>query len=97
MFTRHTPAVLLPSRPPPLHTTNTHLQTQYKQTAPGKYDEKGLEALDYVLDSANRHGIQLILSFIDNWKYYNGVAQVRVVLYIALKSSGVLAPRQLAR
>lgn len=45
------------------------------QTAPGKYDEKGLQALDYVLDSASRNGIQLILSFVDNWKYYNGVAQ----------------------
>ncbi|KAI8471837.1 MAG: glycoside hydrolase superfamily [Monoraphidium minutum] len=45
------------------------------QTAPGQYDPKGLAALDYVLDSASRHGIQLILSFVDNWKYYNGVAQ----------------------
>jgi hypothetical protein len=33
------------------------------------------QALDYVIDSARRHGIALILSFIDNWKYYNGVAQ----------------------
>lgn len=46
------------------------------QTGPGAYDPQGLAALDYVLDSASRHGIQLILSFIDNWKYYNGVAQV---------------------
>uniref|UniRef100_A0A383VL97 mannan endo-1,4-beta-mannosidase n=1 Tax=Tetradesmus obliquus TaxID=3088 RepID=A0A383VL97_TETOB len=45
------------------------------QTAPGKYDEQGLQALDYVIDSASRHGIRLILSFIDNWKYYNGVDQ----------------------
>jgi mannan endo-1,4-beta-mannosidase len=45
------------------------------QTAPGKYDPRGVEALDYVLDSASRHGIQLILSFADNWKYYNGVDQ----------------------
>ena len=47
------------------------------QTAPGVYDDKGLAALDYVLDSASRNGIQLILSFVDNWKYYNGVSQVR--------------------
>jgi hypothetical protein len=46
------------------------------QTAAGTYDESGLEALDYVLDSAARHNISLILSFIDNWKYYNGVDQV---------------------
>ena len=45
------------------------------QTAPGQYDENGLKALDYVIDSARRHGIKLILSFIDNWKYYNGVDQ----------------------
>ena len=56
-----------PQRPPP--------PRRPAQTAPGKYDEGGLEALDYVLDSARRHGIQLILSFVDNWKYYNGVAQ----------------------
>jgi hypothetical protein len=35
------------------------------------------QALDYVIDSAARHGMTLILSFIDNWKYYNGVSQVR--------------------
>lgn len=50
------------------------------QLSPGKYDEKGIAALDYVLDSASRHGIHLILSFIDNWKYYNGVDQVRTCL-----------------
>lgn len=41
----------------------------------GKYDEDGLKALDYVIASASKHGIKLILSFIDNWKYYNGVDQ----------------------
>lgn len=45
------------------------------QVSPGKYDADGVEALDYVLDSAARHGISLILSFADNWKYYNGVDQ----------------------
>jgi hypothetical protein len=44
-------------------------------TAPGTYDEGGLEALDYVIASASKHGVRLILSFIDNWKYYNGVDQ----------------------
>jgi hypothetical protein len=42
----------------------------------GMYDEDGLKALDYVIHSASKHGIKLILSFIDNWKYYNGVDQV---------------------
>jgi hypothetical protein len=41
-----------------------------------RYDPTGLKGLDYVLDSAARHNITLILSFIDNWKYYNGVGQV---------------------
>jgi hypothetical protein len=45
------------------------------QTAPGQYDENGLKALDYVLHAASQHGIKLILSLIDNWKYYNGVDQ----------------------
>jgi len=45
------------------------------QVSAGKYDAEGAEALDYVLDSAARHGIVLILSFADNWKYYNGVDQ----------------------
>jgi hypothetical protein len=43
--------------------------------AAGKYDDGGLEALDYVIASASKHGVRLILSFIDNWKYYNGVDQ----------------------
>lgn len=43
--------------------------------AAGKYDDGGLEALDYVIASASKHGVKLILSFIDNWKYYNGVDQ----------------------
>jgi hypothetical protein len=41
----------------------------------GKYDESGLEALDYIIASAAKNGVKLILSFIDNWKYYNGVDQ----------------------
>jgi len=43
--------------------------------AAGEYDEAGLKALDYVIASASKHGVKLILSFIDNWKYYNGVDQ----------------------
>ena len=66
------------------HTdTHTHPPCPSRaQTGPGQYDPKGLAALDYVLDSASRHGIQLILSFIDNWKYYNGVAQVCVCVWV---------------
>lgn len=28
-----------------------------------------------MIASASKHGVKLILSFIDNWKYYNGVDQ----------------------
>jgi mannan endo-1,4-beta-mannosidase len=45
------------------------------QTAPGVYDERGLKALDFVLETARKYGLQVILSLIDNWKYYNGVDQ----------------------
>jgi mannan endo-1,4-beta-mannosidase len=45
------------------------------QTAPGKYDERGLKSLDFVLETARKYGLQVVLSFIDNWKYYNGVDQ----------------------
>jgi mannan endo-1,4-beta-mannosidase len=45
------------------------------QIAPGKYDERGLKSLDFVLETARKYGLQVVLSFIDNWKYYNGVDQ----------------------
>lgn len=45
------------------------------QTAPGLYDPRGLRALDAVLQLASRNGLKVILSFADNWKYYNGVDQ----------------------
>eukprot|EP00210_Caulerpa_lentillifera_P007506 g7172.t1 len=45
------------------------------QTRPGNYDTQTLASLDYILDEARRYGIRVILSFVDNWKYYNGVDQ----------------------
>jgi len=38
----------------------------------GKFNERALQQLDYVLDSARRHGIRLVLPFCDNWDYYVG-------------------------
>lgn len=38
----------------------------------GKFNERALQQLDYVLDSASRHNIRLILPFCDNWDYYVG-------------------------
>eukprot|EP00803_Ostreobium_quekettii_P000277 evm.model.scf_996.1 EVM.evm.TU.scf_996.1 scf_996:6145-15734(-) len=54
------------------HTNDKKFPFQEK---PGKYSEKGFRALDYILDEARRHGMHVILSMVDNWKYYNGVDQ----------------------
>lgn len=37
-------------------------------TAPGKYNEKAMKALDWVLAEAGKRNLKLILTFADNWK-----------------------------
>ena len=44
--------------------------------SPGVYDEEGLKAIDFLLSEANKYGIRVILSFVDNWKYPGGVDQM---------------------
>lgn len=44
------------------------------QKRPGEYDPRGFKALDLVVETCRRRGLKLILSLIDNWKYYNGCA-----------------------
>ena len=39
------------------------------QESAGVYNEVTFRALDWLLDQASRHGIRVILSFADNWKY----------------------------
>lgn len=39
------------------------------QESPGVFNEVTFRALDWLLDEARRHGIRIILSFVDNWKY----------------------------
>ncbi|PRW56573.1 mannan endo-1,4-beta-mannosidase 2-like [Chlorella sorokiniana] len=41
--------------------------------APGKYDEDVFRGLDVVIAEAERAGLRVILSFVDNWKYLGGV------------------------
>lgn len=56
------------------HTTNPDYPLQ---ESPGKYNEKALFALDTVIDEARRAGLRVIPTFVDNWKYYGGVDEVR--------------------
>lgn len=37
------------------------------QTAPGQYDEDVFRGLDVVIAEAERAGLRVILSFVDNW------------------------------
>lgn len=39
------------------------------QASPGVFNENTFKALDWLLDEARRHGLRVILSFADNWKY----------------------------
>ena len=39
------------------------------QVSPGVFNEGTLRALDWLLDEARLHGLRVILSFCDNWKY----------------------------
>jgi hypothetical protein len=38
----------------------------------GSFNPAALQSLDYAVASAQRHGIHLILTLVDNWNYYNG-------------------------
>jgi endo-1,4-beta-mannosidase len=45
------------------------------QYAPGRYNERALRALDYVVAKAEEYSLRLIISFVDNWDYYGGMNQ----------------------
>lgn len=45
------------------------------QTAPGKYNERVLRGLDYVLHRASRLGLRLVLVLVNNHPDYGGMAQ----------------------
>ena len=42
----------------------------------GVYNEAVWQAIDAVLDSAARHGMRMIIAFVDYWKQSDGVPQV---------------------
>src|ERR1035437_5591990 len=54
--------------------TNKDDPTHDFRIGPDKFNETAYKSMDYVLDSAKRHNIRLIIHFTDNWEYYGGVA-----------------------
>ncbi|XP_052189002.1 mannan endo-1,4-beta-mannosidase 5-like [Diospyros lotus] len=45
------------------------------QISPGVYDERVFQALDFVISEAQKHGIRLILSFVNNFNDFGGRRQ----------------------
>ncbi|KAL3845101.1 hypothetical protein ACJIZ3_002504 [Penstemon smallii] len=45
------------------------------QTTPGSYNEDMFRGLDFVVSEANKYGIYLILSFVNNWDDFGGKKQ----------------------
>ncbi len=45
------------------------------QFSPGKFNEEGLQALDYVIAKANEYKIRLIIPLVNNWEEYGGINQ----------------------
>jgi mannan endo-1,4-beta-mannosidase len=45
---------------------------RFFRIGPDYFNEDAYKGLDYVLDSAARHGMRVILHFTDNWEYYGG-------------------------
>ncbi len=40
---------------------------------PGELGEEAFQHVDYVLQQAERHGIRMVFSLVDNWDYYGGM------------------------
>jgi len=49
-------------------------QEEALQTSPGVYDEQVFQALDFVVSEANKYGIRLILSLVNNYETFGGKA-----------------------
>jgi len=50
---------------------------------PGKFNESAFKTLDKVLQVANELGVRVIIPFVDNWKWWGGVAE-----YAAFRGKG---------
>jgi mannan endo-1,4-beta-mannosidase len=42
---------------------------------PGEFNEEAFQALDKVLEIANRVGVRVIIPLVDNWKWWGGIEQ----------------------
>jgi len=56
-------------------TSTPSLELRSFQPEPGEYDEQALDTLDYIVYQARRHGIRLVLPFVDNWPHFGGMDQ----------------------
>lgn len=43
---------------------------------PGKLNEEAMVILDEVLAGANRHGVRLIIPFVDQWNWWGGIGEI---------------------
>lgn len=57
------------------HDGADSLDTAVIQHGPGKFNERALRGLDYVLLQAQRHGIRLLLPLVNGWDDYGGMNQ----------------------
>ncbi|MCX8092774.1 MAG: cellulase family glycosylhydrolase [Candidatus Goldbacteria bacterium] len=48
-------------------------KNRFFRIGPDYFNEDAYKEFDYVLDSAARHNIRIIIHFTDNWEYYGGV------------------------
>ncbi|HKV42520.1 MAG TPA: hypothetical protein VJX67_25185, partial [Blastocatellia bacterium] len=44
-------------------------------TRPGQFNEEAFRTLDKILEVANRVGIRVVIPFVDNWKWWGGIAE----------------------
>lgn len=59
------------------------------QVAPGRYNEIGLRALDFVVAKAKEHSLRLVIPFVNNWDQYGGMNQ-----YVRWLADSIPFPRE---
>jgi hypothetical protein len=48
---------------------------QRYQPTPGEYNAEAFRRMDHILQEARKHGIRLVVPFVDNWSYFGGMDQ----------------------